>query len=229
MLEDNFKIVEENIKNACERSARNRENVSLIAVSKTNPIEAIKELYDKGIRNFGENKVQELLLKHDQLPTDIQWHLIGHLQRNKVRQIIGKVCLIHSVDSYRLAEEINIQSKKNKTTTNILIEVNVSKEESKFGVRPEEALNLIRQISKLDSIHIKGLMTIAPITGNPDENRPFFRELRQLSVDIKRENLDNVCMDILSMGMTGDYEAAIEEGATMIRVGTGLFGQRNYT
>lgn len=229
MLEDNFKIVEENIKNACERSARNRENVSLIAVSKTNPIEAIKELYDKGIRNFGENKVQELLLKHDQLPTDIQWHLIGHLQRNKVRQIIGKVCLIHSVDSYRLAEEINIQSKKNKTTTNILIEVNVSKEESKFGVRPEEALNLIRQISKLDSIHIKGLMTIAPITGSPDENRPFFRELRQLSVDIKRENLDNVCMDILSMGMTGDYEAAIEEGATMIRVGTGLFGQRNYT
>ncbi|SHI31024.1 YggS family pyridoxal phosphate-dependent enzyme [Parasporobacterium paucivorans] len=228
MLVDNLRIIEENIQAACNKADRKRGDVTLVAVSKTKPVEMIKELYDAGIRQFGENKVQELVSKRDQLPADIQWHLIGHLQRNKVKQVISKVALIHSVDSYRLAEEINIQSKKNRIRTNVLIEVNISGEDSKFGVIPKETEKLIREISVLDGIRIKGLMTIAPYTENPENNRLYFRNLKQLSVDMKSKNIDNVCMDVLSMGMTGDYEIAIEEGATIVRVGTGLFGQRNY-
>ena len=228
MVQENLTQVEANIAAACKRAGRNREEVTLIAVTKTKPVEMLQEAYDWGSRNFGENKVQEIMDKYDKLPSDIQWHMIGHLQRNKVKYIVDKVCLIHSVDSYRLAEEINIQAKKRGVVVPILIEVNIADEQSKFGVRPEETMQLVREISSLDGVSIRGLMCIAPYVVDSEENRPFFRKIKALSIDIEKENIDNVSMDILSMGMTGDYEVAIEEGATMVRVGTGIFGERNY-
>ena len=228
MLKDNLKEVEANIMTACEKAGRIREDVTLIAVSKTKPVSMLEEIYAEGIRTFGENKVQELTEKYDQLPADIKWHMIGHLQRNKVKYIVGKVSLIHSVDSYRLAEEINIQAKKHQVTVPILIEVNVAGEDTKFGVRPEETLRLVEEIASLENVRIQGLMTIAPFVEDPEENRVHFRRLKQLSVDIDSKNIDNVHMEILSMGMTNDYMVAIEEGATMVRVGTGIFGARNY-
>ena len=228
MLKENLKEVQENILKACEKSGRNPEDVTLIAVSKTKPVPMPQEIYDENIRDFGENKVQELVEKYDELPQDIKWHMIGHLQRNKVKYIVDKVCLIHSVDSYRLAEEINIQAKKKNITVPILVEVNIAEESSKFGVHAEDAIALVEQIAQLENVRIKGLMTIAPFVENPEDNRQYFRNIRQLSVDIAAKNIDNVSMNVLSMGMTGDYMVAIEEGATMVRVGTGIFGERNY-
>lgn len=228
MVRDNLRSVEQRIEIACDRAGRSREEVTLIAVSKTKPVELLQEVYHAGVRDFGENKVQELMDKIPQLPDDIRWHMIGHLQRNKVKYLIGKVYLIHSVDSLRLAEEISRESQKNHVETNILIEVNIAEEDSKFGTTREEALSLVEQISVLPSIHIQGLMTIAPFVENAEENRNCFRKLRELSVDIMHKNIDNVSMNVLSMGMTGDYEVAIEEGADCVRVGTGIFGERNY-
>lgn len=228
MLAENLKQVEENIQKACDKAGRKREEVTLVAVSKTKPVSMLSEIYDCGIRNFGENKVQEICEKREQLPADIKWHMIGHLQRNKVKYIVSDAALIHSVDTYRLAEEINIQAKKINRIVPILIEVNIAQEESKFGISAEETLLLVQEIAKLDNLRIKGLMTIAPYVEDPEENRPYFKKIRELSVDIAKENIDNVSMDILSMGMTGDYTVAIEEGATIVRVGTGIFGARNY-
>ena len=228
MLKENLSIVEQNICDACKRAGRAREEVTLIAVSKTKPVEMLQEVYDAGIRHFGENKVQELCGKIDELPSDIKWHMIGHLQRNKVKYIIDRVELIHSVDTYRLAEEINIQAKKRNIVVPILVEVNIAGEESKFGTSEEDAILLVEEISKLENIRIKGLMTIAPYVVDSEENRPFFRKIKQLSVDITNKNIHNVSMEILSMGMTGDYAVAIEEGSTMVRVGTGIFGERVY-
>lgn len=228
MLTDNFKLVEQKIFAACQRSGRKRQDVTLIAVSKTKPVEMLKEAYDLGTRVFGENKVQEIMDKHDALPSDINWHMIGHLQRNKVKYIIGKVDLIHSVDSLRLAEAIDKESAKKGVISNILIEVNVAEEDSKFGIKTEEVESFVIEVSKYSHIRIQGLMTIAPYVADPEENRPYFARLRKLSVDIAEKKVDNVNMSILSMGMTNDYEIAIEEGATMVRVGTGLFGARNY-
>ncbi len=228
MLKENLANVEKNIEQACKNAGRSRDEVTLIAVSKTKPVEMLQEIYDENIRDFGENKVQELCSKMGQLPSDIRWHMIGHLQRNKVKYIVGKVELIHSVDTYRLAEEINIQAKKQNVIVPILIEVNIAHEESKFGISAEDAILLVEEISKLENIRIKGLMTIAPYVENPEDNRLYFRKIKQLSVDITNKNIDNVFMEILSMGMTGDYMVAIEEGATMVRVGTGIFGERNY-
>ena len=228
MLKENLANVEKNIEQACKNAGRSRDEVTLIAVSKTKPVEMLQEIYDENIRDFGENKVQELCSKMEQLPSDIRWHMIGHLQRNKVKYIVGKVELIHSVDTYRLAEEINIQAKKQNVIVPILVEVNIAHEKSKFGISAEDAILLVEDISKLENIRIKGLMTIAPYVGNPEDNRLYFRKIKQLSVDITNKNIDNVSMEILSMGMTGDYMVAIEEGATMVRVGTGIFGERNY-
>ena len=228
MLKENLSVVEENIKKACEKAGRDRNEVTLIAVSKTKPVEMLEEVYDTGIRNFGENKVQEMCEKMDVLPEDIKWHMIGHLQRNKVKYIAGRTELIHSVDTYRLAEEINIQAKKKNIIIPILVEVNIAGEESKFGTSAEDAMLLVEDISKLENVRIKGLMTIAPYVENAEENRPYFRKIKQLAVDIANKNIDNVSMEILSMGMTGDYMVAIEEGSTMVRVGTGIFGARNY-
>lgn len=228
MLKENLKEVEKNILQACEKAGRNREDVTLIAVSKTKPVPMLQEIYEEGIRDFGENKVQELASKYEEMPKDIRWHMIGHLQRNKVRQVIDKACLIHSVDSYRLAEEINIQAKKKNIVVPILVEVNIAEEESKFGIHKEDAIQLVEELAELENIRIEGLMTIAPYVEDPEENRQYFRNIKQLSVDITRKNIDNVTMNVLSMGMTGDYTVAIEEGATLVRVGTGIFGARNY-
>ena len=221
MVTENLKKVEEKIEKACERSGRSRSDVTLIAVSKTKPIEMMQEAMQAGVSIFGENKVQEL-------PKNVEWHLIGHLQRNKVRQIAGKVARIHSVDSLRLAEQIQKEYEKIGETANILIEVNVAKEESKFGLMPEETEEVIREIAKFPNIKVRGLMTIAPFVENPEENRIHFQNLRKLLVDINAKNIDNISMNELSMGMTGDYEVAIEEGATYVRVGTGIFGSRQY-
>lgn len=213
---------------ACRVSGRNPEEVSLIAVSKTKPVSMLQEAYDAGCRDFGENKVQEIMDKIDRLPSDIRWHMIGHLQTNKVKYIVGKVFLIHSVDSLHLAEAISKEAVKQNTTVNILIEVNVAKEDTKYGAMAEDTVSLVEKIALLPGICVKGLMTIAPYVENPQENRQYFVKLKQLAVDIKSKNIDNVHMDILSMGMTGDYMVAIEEGATYVRVGTGIFGERQY-
>ena len=228
MVEKNISEVKKRISEAAKAAGRNENEVTLIAVSKTKPVEMIKEAYDTGIRDFGENKVQEIMEKYPLLPSDIRWHLIGHLQTNKVKYIIDKVCMIHSVDSLKLAEEISRQAVKHNVTVDILIEVNVAGEDTKFGVKPEDTVDLCRSISTLPGIRIRGLMTVAPIISDPEENRPVFCALRQLFVDIDGKNIDNVCMDCLSMGMSGDYTVAIEEGATFVRVGTSIFGQRDY-
>lgn len=230
MLKENLEEVEEKIAKACERAGRAREEVTLIAVSKTKPVEMLQEIYDEGIRDFGENKVQELTEKYEVMPKDMKWHMIGHLQRNKVKYIVDKVTLIHSVDSLRLAETISREAEKKGVTVPILIEVNIAGEETKFGLSSkEEVISLTEQIAALPNLSVKGLMTVAPPTKDPEENRLFFREIRQLSVDITNKNIDNVSMEILSMGMTNDYTVAIEEGATMVRVGTGIFGARDYS
>ncbi len=229
MIKDNMQIVQEEINAACKKSGRDTKDVTLIAVSKTKPLEMLREAYEAGARDFGENKVQELMDKIPEMPSDVRWHMIGHLQRNKVKYIVDKVYLIHSVDSYRLAEEISKEATKKKVEVNILVEVNVALEESKFGTTEEDAILLVEQIAKLPGIRIQGLMTIAPFVENEEENREYFRKLKQLSVDIMRKNIDNVSMNVLSMGMTGDYRVAVEEGATYVRVGTGIFGERDYS
>ena len=226
MIKDQLYTVHENIKAACERSGRNPEDVQLISVTKTKPVPMLVEAYEAGERNFGENKVQEILNKAPQLPEDVRWHMIGHLQRNKVKQVLGKTVLIHSVDSLRLAEQIEQDADKLGICADILLEVNVAREESKFGFFMEEVEEAVLAIHKFPHVRIRGLMTSAPIVDDPEDNREIFKKLYQLQVDIKSKNIDNTTMDVLSMGMTGDYIVAVEEGATMIRVGTGIFGTR---
>ncbi len=249
-MKENIQEIESRIQAACERSGRKRSEVTLIAVSKTKPNEMLKEAFMLGMRHFGENKVQEMVQKYEDLSSDFQepvyWHLIGHLQRNKVKYIIDKAFLIHSVDSLRLAEQIEEEAAKKNIICDILIEVNIADEDTKFGVSASDALLLINEIIKFKHVRIRGLMTIAPYVDDPEKNRKYFKKLRELYVDIKTKNIDNNCkgnilnetqlpisflenFDILSMGMTGDFEVAIEEGATMVRVGTGIFGERDYT
>ena len=228
MVAENLVQVQKNIEESCKKVNREPGEVTLIAVSKTKPVEMLQEAYAAGARVFGENKVQEIVDKYDQMPADVQWHMIGHLQRNKVKYIVDKVAMIHSVDSLRLAETIEKEAEKKNVVVPILIEVNVAQEESKFGLKPEEVLPFIEQIAGFSHIQVKGLMTIAPYVENAEENREIFRELKKLSVDIAAKNINNVTMSVLSMGMTGDYMVAVQEGATMVRVGTGIFGARNY-
>lgn len=229
MIKDNLLTVKQNMKAACIRSNRNPEDVSLICVSKTKPLTDLFTAYELGERDFGENKVQELVEKYDAMPEDTRFHMIGHLQKNKVKYIIGKVYLIHGVDNYDLCQVIQKESEKAGVITDILIEVNVAKEPTKFGVYPEDAMKLIKEVAILPNVRIKGLMTIAPFVDDPEDNRQYFALLKQLAIDINNQNIDNVFIEILSCGMTGDYEVAIEEGATYVRVGTGIFGERNYT
>lgn len=250
MLKDNLDEIEERIQAACERTGRKRSELTLIAVSKTKPNEMLEEAYKLGIRNFGENKVQELVGKYEALNNGfedkVNWHMIGHLQTNKVKYIIDKVALIHSVDSLKLAEQIEKEAAKKNIISDILIEVNIAGEESKFGVASDELMPLIQNIIPFSHVRIRGLMTVAPYVENPEKNREYFKKMRQLYVDIKSKNADNIYnrsilednashsekpldkFDILSMGMTGDFEVAIEEGATMVRIGTGIFGERIY-
>lgn len=229
MLADNYRQVLNNIQDACQAVGRDPKEVTLVAVSKTKPVEMLQQVYDAGARVFGENKVQEIMDKYDHLPGDIRWQMIGHLQRNKVKYIVDKVDMIHSVDSYRLAQTIETEAAKKNVTVSVLLEVNVAEEESKFGLKMDEVLPLVQQISELPHVQVKGLMTIAPFVSNPEDNREIFHKLKKLSVDIEAKNINNTTMSVLSMGMTGDYMVAVQEGATMVRVGTGIFGERDYS
>lgn len=228
MIKENLRNVENKIQEACDKAGRGRSEVTLIAVSKTKPIEDLMEAYDAGIRVFGENKVQELTDKIEKMPKDIHWHMIGHLQRNKVKYIVGKVDLIHSVDNEELAAEINKRAEKAGVTQDILIEVNIADEDTKYGIAADKVNELYVNISKLPYVNVRGVMCIAPNVDNPELNRQYFVKLNKIFVDIMNIMVDNSRVDVMSMGMTGDYQVAIEEGATMVRVGTGIFGARNY-
>jgi PLP dependent protein len=250
-MKENIEDIEHRIQAACDRAGRNRSEVTLIAVSKTKPNEMLMEAYALGMRHFGENKVQELDQKYEDLQKEftepVYWHLIGHLQRNKVKYIVDKTVLIHSVDSLRLAMQVEEEAAKKNLICDILIEVNIAEEDTKFGVKEEEVLPLLSELIKLPHLRVRGLMTIAPYVDISEKNRKYFKKLRELYVDIKSKNIDNICngnilneaspnpvnfanhFDVLSMGMTGDFEVAIEEGATMVRVGTGIFGERDYS
>ncbi len=229
MLIDQYNQVKKNVQEACKRAGRDPREVTIIAVSKTKPLSMIEELRKEKVMDFGENKVQELKEKYEQISWPVRWHLIGHLQTNKVKYIVDKAALIHSVDSLKLAKQIDKEAvKHNITEVPVLVQVNFAHEDTKFGLDTSEVMETIQEISTLPHVKIKGLMQIAPFVENPEENRPYFAAMKQLSVDIKEKNFDNVDMSILSMGMTNDYEIAVEEGSTMVRVGTGIFGERNY-
>ena len=227
-IKQNIQIVEEKITAAAERAGRKREDVLLLAVSKTKPVEVIREAVACGLTSLGENKVQEIMEKYEPMGDGVHWHLIGHLQTNKVKYIIDKVDMIHSVESLRLAEEINKRAAAKSLVMDVLVEVNMAEEESKFGIQPERVEEFLHQIALLPHIRVRGLMTVAPFVENPEENRVYFRKMRELLVDMNQKKIDNINMDVLSMGMTSDYEVAIEEGATIVRVGTGIFGERYY-
>ena len=228
MVVENYKEVLENVKKAALKAGRDPKDITVLAVSKTKPNEMIEELYNEGVREFGENYVQELATKMETLPKDIHWHMIGHLQRNKIKYIIENVKMIHSVDSLRLAKAISDEAVKKGVNMDILLEVNVALEENKFGFKVEEVEEAVKEIAKMPNICVKGLMTSAPYVSDAEENRQYFKRLNKLLVDINDKNIDNVCMSVLSMGMTNDYLVAIEEGATHVRVGTAIFGERNY-
>ena len=226
-IEGNIGAIRERIRKAAERAGRDPSEVLLLAVTKTVDVQRINEALLCGVSEVGENRVQELLDKYGALAKDVKWHLIGHLQTNKVKYIIDKAALIHSVESIRLAEEINKRAAAAGRTADILVEINIGGEESKFGIAPEAAEDFIRELSGFPNLRVRGLMTVAPIVGAPEENRVHFRKMKQLLVDINSKKIDNIRMNILSMGMTEDYEVAVEEGATIVRIGTGIFGDRN--
>lgn len=227
-IEKNLYEIKKRIEEAALRSGRKPEEIELITVSKTVDVPRIKQAVDAGARLLGENRVQEILEKYDELSPYASFHLIGHLQKNKVKYIIGKVSLIHSVESKALAEEIDKRARQAGIIQHILIEVNVSGEESKFGVKPDETAELVKSISEYENVRVDGLMTIAPFGAEEDELRRIFRGLKNIAGKIEALDIKNVSMKELSMGMTNDFELAVEEGATMVRVGTGIFGERNY-
>jgi pyridoxal phosphate enzyme (YggS family) len=218
--------IRDNIARSACKVGRDPSQITLVAVSKTKPVSVLEEAYDIGVRVFGENRVQELTEKMDRMPEDIRWHMIGHLQKNKAKYLVGRTAMIHSVDTYELGEEISRQAVKKGVRADVLVEVNVGEEESKYGVSVEATEELIRKLGSLPGICVRGLMTVAPYVENPEDNRQIFAKLAQLAVDIGEKNIDNVNMNVLSMGMTGDYQVAVEEGATIVRVGTGIFGER---
>ena len=227
-LEKNYKQVIERTAEAAIRSGRAPEDVLLLPVTKTQDAEVLKMAYDLGMRACGENRVQEILAKKPLLPQDLIFHLIGHLQKNKVRQILGEVSLIHSVDSFELAQVIEKEAVKKDLEADILVEINAGGEETKFGTTLEQTEGLIRQIAVLPHVHVRGLMTVAPYVEDPEENRNVFRDMHHIYIDIQDKNINNVTMSVLSMGMTNDYEVAVSEGANLVRVGTGIFGARQY-
>ncbi len=228
-IEYNYKYINEQIEKACQNSGRKRDEVILSAAVKTVPCDVINHAVSLGLRHIGENKVQELLLKYPDYDLDnAQLHFIGHLQTNKVRQIIDKVSLIQSVDSVKLASEISKRAVDLNKRMDVLIEINAAGEQTKSGVEFSQVLELIDEIRTLEGISIKGLMTIPPICENADDNRKYFSKIYNMFIDIRSKKMDNVDMRILSMGMSDDYKAAIEEGATMVRIGSALFGKRVY-
>lgn len=226
-FEENYNTIIKNIASAAEKSGRKPEDITLLAATKTVDADVINYAIQSGITHIGENRVQEFLSKYQNY-SPCHKHFIGHLQTNKVKDIIDKVELIHSVDSYRLAQEISRQAIKNNVTADILLEINIGNEESKSGFGYDEATEAVEKIAKLDAVNIKGLMAIPPVCENPEQNRQYFKKMKKLFIDIGLKKIDNSSMDILSMGMSDDYIAAIEEGANMVRLGTALFGKRNY-
>lgn len=228
MIKENLKVVRDNIKKAAEKFGRNPEDVTLVAVTKTHGADMINEAIDLGVTDIGENKVQEILEKYDYVKP-VRWHLIGHLQTNKVKYIIDKVYMIHSVDSIKLMDEIERQAAKHNLVMKILIQVNISGEETKFGIKPEEIEEILKHAETLSHVKVYGLMTIAPKVDDGMSNRLHFDNIHKIYIDISAKKYDNINMKYLSMGMSGDYEAAIECGSNMVRVGSAIFGARNYT
>lgn len=227
-INSNIDTIRKNIEVAANKFGRHYSDITLLAVTKTVSIEKMKVAIEAGLQNLAENKVQEILWKYEQLGEQYMWHLIGHLQTNKVKYVVDKVCMIHSVDSQRLAKEINDKAQKCNRVIDILIEVNIADESSKFGIKPQQLNALLDEIRLYPYINVKGLMTIAPNVENPEENRKYFKDMYKLFIDIRGKKIDNIDMKYLSMGMTNDYQVAIEEGANIIRIGTGIFGERYY-
>ncbi|MBO4433282.1 MAG: YggS family pyridoxal phosphate-dependent enzyme [Clostridia bacterium] len=228
VFDANYQSIKKRIEEAAKKSGRKFDDITLLAATKTVDVELINHAIKSGISFIGENKVQEFLSKEPYyLP--VHKHFIGHLQTNKVKDIVGRVELIHSVDSIHLAKEISKQSEKKGIISDILLEVNIGGEESKHGFAPDGVITAARQISEMDGIRLRGLMAIPPICEIPDENVKFFEEMKKLFIDIGGKNIDNSSIDILSMGMSDDFEKAIECGATVVRIGTALFGKRNYS
>lgn len=227
-LKSNVDDVMERVEKAALKSGRKLEDITVIAVSKTVDPERIIRVIDEGLIDLGENRVQELTEKYDIINRECNWHLIGHLQTNKVKYIIDKVKMIHSVDSVDLAKEIQKRANNIGKVADILIQVNVANEETKFGIDSSQVVNLAKDISGFPNIHVKGLMVIAPYAENPESVRGVFREARKIFIDMRQENIDNINMDYLSMGMSNDFEVAIEEGSNIVRIGTAIFGKRQY-
>lgn len=223
----NLQDIKNNIEKSCIKANRNIEEIKIIGVTKTIDIERIKILKELGINTFGENKAQELLEKYDNIE-DARWHFIGNLQTNKVKYIIDKVDIIHSVNSLKLLEEINKRALNINKNMPILLEVNIANEESKNGLLEQDLPYIIDEIEKFKNITLNGLMCVAPFVENPNKNVKYFEKMRKLFIDISDKNKDNINMKYLSMGMTNDYQVAIEQGSNMIRIGTGIFGKRNY-
>ncbi|MFQ5454920.1 MAG: YggS family pyridoxal phosphate-dependent enzyme [Nitrospirota bacterium] len=225
---NNVNKIIERVESVAGSVCRNPEDIKLVAVTKGVKISEIREGIEAGIRIIGENRVQESLPKIEAIKDDISWHMIGHLQTNKVKDVIGRFELIHSVDSLNLAREIERRAKGRGIVQKILLEVNLSGEESKYGFCEEDIIEDIREISRFENIMVRGLMTIPPYSVNPEDAREYFSQLRRLFKKIREEKIDNIYMEELSMGMSNDFEVAIEEGATMVRIGTAIFGQRYY-
>lgn len=226
MISENLNRIYNCIRKAAFKSGRNPDEIKLVAVTKTVDVDKINQAIDCGITAIGENRVQELIKKYPLINKEVEWHLIGHLQTNKVKYIIDKVNLIHSVDSIKLMEEINKRAKDKGRIMDILVEVNISGEASKFGIKPEDLFKFLKEASQYSNINVKGLMTIAPYCIDPEETRPYFKEMKRLFDEASQLDIHNVKMVYLSMGMSNDFEIAIEEGANIIRIGTALFGQR---
>jgi len=227
-IRDNIKTISQGIRDICIKEGRDPDSVTIVAVTKTIDADRINYAIENGVQNIGENKVQEIMTKYENIEENVSWHLIGHLQTNKVKYIIDKVALIHSVDSISLAEEISRRAEKAGLVKNILVQVNVAREDTKFGIDYEEIDGFVKQVSKLSGIRVKGLMTIAPYYEEKELARPVFRKLKEKFDMLAKGDIPNVEMKYLSMGMTNDYKLAIEEGSNMVRIGTGIFGARNY-
>ena len=226
-LKERLDGIRERINKAAEKSGRSGKDITLVAVTKTYEADVINEAIELGVTDIGENKVQEILRKYDSVKP-VKWHLIGHLQSNKVKYIIDKVSMIHSVDSIHLMDEIERQAEKKNKTMDILIQVNISGEESKFGIKPEDVYEILEYASKLKNVKVRGLMTILPKDDNKMNLKLHFVNIKRLSLDISEKKYDNICMDYLSMGMSGDFEEAIMEGSDMVRIGSAIFGERKY-
>ena len=228
LIQRNIEAIRERIERACDKAGLKRDTIKLVAVTKTVDVQSINKAVECGITLLGENKVQEIVEKTPLIEGNVEWHMIGHLQTNKVRYIADKVKMIHSVDSIKLVEEINKRFKNHSRIIDILVEINIGREDSKNGIAPENIMQFLQDANKYENIHIMGLMTVAPACDNVEKVRPYFREMKKIFENIKSENIENVNMESLSMGMTNDFEIAIEEGTNMVRIGSGIFGPRKY-